>query len=199
LKNNKEKIFLSILILFQAIFLCYQIFITTDKNVSTLNNSYNSKESMEVKDNEETKNDSSDNQLNNPKIVDEETPFQNDTLKEESIDEVTDNIREVEDTEISETNSTKTLSMDSYIKEVSTIDYTIKSGDTISNILREFESTCNYKSGYKYLKLLNPNINVNEVEINTVINIPYDTFTSGRLYLVKSGDTWYNLIKKKLP
>lgn len=196
MKNNKEKIVLSILILFQTLFLCYQIFITINKNVPTLNNNYNSNE---VKDNEETKSYYTDNQLNNPKIVDEETLFQNDTLKEEFIDGITDNISEVEDNGISETNSIKILSIDSYINELPTIDYTIKSGDTISNILREFESTCNYKTGYKYLSLLNPSTNLNEIQINTVISIPHDTFTSGRLYLVKHGDTWYNLIKENYP
>ena len=200
MKNNKEKIILSILILFQSLFLCYEIFITNNKNISTLNNSYNSDESNEYKNSKETISDSTNDQLSNPKIIDEETLLHNHTSpKEYTKEKAIDTISEVEDTKISDTNSIKVLSIDSYIKDLPTIDYTIKSEDTISNILREFEDTCNYKTGYKYLKLLNPNTNLNEVEINTVIKIPYDTFSSGRLYLVKQGDTWYKLIRENYP
>lgn len=204
MKNNKKKVCLLILILIPTLFICYRIFITNSKNSSTLNNHYINYENKEYKENT---NIPIDNELSNEKFVNEENSFKineenvskDNIEKEEYIDEVVNNEVEVIDNKISESNSIKILSIDSYITEVSTKDYKIKKGDTISQILREFESTCNYKTGYKYLKLLNPNIDLNEVEIDTIIKIPYDTFYSGKLYLIKNGDTWYKLIKENYP
>lgn len=195
MKYNKEKIILSILILFQTLFLCYLIF-NNNENISTLNNSYNNYKNNDIKESTKNENIRISDQLPNTEIANETTneeiPSQNNISKEEDIVEATDN-------QITESNSSRILSLNSYIKEVSTLDYSIKSGDTISKILREFENTCNYKTGFKYLKLLNPNINLDEVEINTIIKIPYDTFYSGKLYSIKTGDTWYKLIKENYP
>lgn len=196
MKYNKEKIILSILILFQTLFLFYLIFINSNENISTLNNSYNNYKNSDIKESIKNENIRISDQLPNTEIANETTneeiPSENNLSKQEDTAEVIDN-------QITKSNSSIILSLSSYIKEVSTIDYSIKSGDTISKILREFENTCNYKTGLKYLKLLNPNINLDEVEINTIIKIPSDTFHSGKLYSIKNGDTWYKLIKENYP
>lgn len=98
------------------------------------------------------------------------------------------------DTEISK-NVFKSISIDSYKSALTTSKYQVQSGDTISKIIKNYEDTCNYKTGVKHLKLLNPQVDLNNIEIGSFINLPDKAFTNGKLHKVISGDTWYKLAK----
>ncbi|WP_195265733.1 LysM domain-containing protein [Clostridium sp. 1001275B_160808_H3] len=102
------------------------------------------------------------------------------------------------DTEITQ-NAFKSISIDSYKSNLTTSTYKVQSGDTISKILRTYEGTCNYTTGVKHLKLLNPQVDLDNLEIGSFINLPDKALANGRLYKVISGDTWYKLAKSNYP
>lgn len=89
----------------------------------------------------------------------------------------------------------KFITLNSYISNLSCSTFTISPGETINTILKKFESTCNYQSSLNQLKLINPTIDLNNIEIGTLINIPIESFNAGNLFKVKSNDTWYSIAK----
>lgn len=93
----------------------------------------------------------------------------------------------------------KDISIDSYKLNLETTKYKVQSGNTISKILRNYENTCNYKSALKHLKLINPEIDLDNLEIGSILNLPTTAFRDGSLYKVSKGDTWYKISKLNYP
>lgn len=93
----------------------------------------------------------------------------------------------------------KTISINEYIANLNTDAYKVIAGETCSTILRQYEKSCNYNTAIKHIKLLNPNLNVDNLEIGTVVRIPKATFESGSLYKISSGDTWSKIAKLSYP
>ncbi|MDV4150886.1 LysM peptidoglycan-binding domain-containing protein [Clostridium sp. AL.422] len=116
------------------------------------------------------------------------------TSSEDTNDDITENFDSTNLLDVS-----KSISIESYKSTLTTYQYQVQAGDTVSRILRNYEDTCNYKTGIKYLKLLNPYLDLNNLEIDSILNLPTDAFTNGRLYKVIKGDTWYDLSKSNYP
>ena len=93
----------------------------------------------------------------------------------------------------------KSIDIFTYISNLSTYTYTITSGDTISKLLKPFESTCNYNTAFKHLRLINNSLDLNILEIGDSIKIPDTAFTNGRLYRIVYGDTWYKIVQENYP
>lgn len=96
-------------------------------------------------------------------------------------------------------NTLKSISIDSYKSNLTASSYRINKGDTVSKIIRNFEDTCNYKTAIKHIKLFNENVNLDELEIDSTLNIPDTALSDGILYEVVSKDTWYRLATSNYP
>lgn len=123
------------------------------------------------------------------------TQYTGDTRATEEINPTDSSPTPTINTEIGKT-ILKSVSLDSYKSTLTTSTYVIKAGDTVSNILRNYEDTCNYMTGVKHLEIFNPQVDLNNLEINSTLNFPTTAFTNGRLYKVVSGDTWYKIAKE---
>ncbi|MFW2487164.1 LysM peptidoglycan-binding domain-containing protein [Clostridium chromiireducens] len=52
------------------------------------------------------------------------------------------------------------------------ISYKLKSGETLTDIARKYESTCNLNNTIKMIKLINKIEDENNINSQTVVNIP---------------------------
>lgn len=110
---------------------------------------------------------------------------------------INDNVK----TNISNENPTqkKSISINKYIKDLDCIKYTVKKGDTLTNISKAYESTCNLNTSVQLLKLVNNLSNTDNLEIGDTIYIPKKTLTTGTLFYINNGETWYNIISNNYP
>ena len=219
MKNKKLEIFSSILLFLPACLLVYQVFINDidrgdstqtvsnnestqkvnssnnslqqNKDTNTKNNTVNTNANTEqdiiISTQSNTENESSNTQ-DDPTNAQINTENNSTNTQENTNNLTLDSSNLVQST-------LKSISIDSYASNLSTSNYIVKQGDTVSNILRNFQDTCNYKTALTHLKLFNSNIDLNEIEINSTLNIPNNALKEGRLYKVVSGDTWYKLVK----
>lgn len=206
MKTKKSEIFSSILLLLPACLLVYQVFIkdiTKDNPEQTISNNESvetvNSSNYSLQQNQDTNTNTKNNTVNtNANTEQDIINTQSNTENEDSNTQENTNNLTLDSSNVVQS-TLKSISIDSYASNLSTSNYIVKQGDTVSNILRNFQDTCNYKTALTHLKLFNPNIDLNEIEINSTLNIPTTALEEGRLYKVVSGDTWYKLAKSNYP
>lgn len=85
------------------------------------------------------------------------------------------------------------LSVDNFATSLNCINYTIKSGDTLTSICNKYSTYCNLNSSINLVTIINNITNPEELKIGDTLKIPESTFVSGTLYNVSEGDTWYKI------
>lgn len=86
-----------------------------------------------------------------------------------------------------------------YLRSLQCISYKLKSGETLTDIARKYESTCNLNSTIKMIKSINKIEDANTIDSKTVLNIPESTIRTGKMYAVVEGDTWYKVANENYP
>lgn len=86
-----------------------------------------------------------------------------------------------------------------YLSSLQCISYKLKQGETLTDIARKYESTCNLNSTIKMIKSINKIDDVNNMNSQTIVNIPENALKSGTMYTVVAGNTWYKLANKYYP
>lgn len=180
---KKAKVFLIILVIFLVIsiptvlyFKFSGINVNKEKSTSSSNIVYNNEDEVPIANS----NRSSSISKNSSTKLDQTT----------SIDKILN-----EETASSSITATKltSLSANDFINSLDCIDYTIKDGDTLSSICTKYSHYCNLGSCLNIISKINNITSPEEIKIGDVIKIPESTLTSGTLYTVKSGDSWYDL------
>lgn len=75
----------------------------------------------------------------------------------------------------------------------------MKSRETLTDIARKYENTCNLSITIKMIKSINKIDDENSINSQSLIHIPESTLKSGSLYKVSTGDTWYKLANEHYP
>lgn len=86
-----------------------------------------------------------------------------------------------------------------YLNGLQCISYDLKSGETLTDIARKYESTCNLNSTIKMIKSISKIDDENNINSQTVVYIPEWTIKSGKMYKVSAGDTWYKVANEYYP
>ena len=79
---------------------------------------------------------------------------------------------------------------DEILKNNDIIIYTVKSGDTLSNIAKKYNTSTQILAEYNNIS------NPNKIYVGQIIKIPTINNTSSEYYTVKSGDTLSSIAKK---
>lgn len=88
------------------------------------------------------------------------------------------------------------LSLADYTKSLKCTDYTVKFGDTISSISKQYTGHCNYNTVKNILCLVNNKKSTDDLVVGSTFKIPETALTSGTLHKVVKNDTWYKLTKE---
>ena len=91
------------------------------------------------------------------------------------------------------------IDISNYLDSLQWISYKLKPGETLTDIARKYESTCNLNSTIKIIKSINKIYDENNVNSQANINIPEYALKSGKMYTVVSDDTWYKVAGKYYP
>ncbi|GEP64070.1 hypothetical protein CBE01nite_18380 [Clostridium beijerinckii] len=86
-----------------------------------------------------------------------------------------------------------------YLSSLQCISYKLKQGETLTDIARKYESTCNLNSTIKMIKSINKIDDVNNINSQTIVNIPENALKRGTMYTVVAGDTWYKVASEYYP
>lgn len=86
-----------------------------------------------------------------------------------------------------------------YLAKLQCINYKLKSGETLTDIARKYESTCNLNSTIKMIKSINKIDDENNMNAQTILRIPEYALENGKMYNVSSGDTWYKVANECYP
>lgn len=87
----------------------------------------------------------------------------------------------------------KQINIQNYLGKLPCITYELKQGETLTDIARRYENTCNLNTTVKMIKSINNIEDENYIDAKTVLSIPETTIKSGTMYKVVSGDTWYKI------
>jgi LysM repeat protein len=90
----------------------------------------------------------------------------------------------------------KTITTSSFLSSLSCTNHVLQKGETLTQIARKYESTCNLNTTIKLIKSINNINDDNNIDSGTVIYIPESLITTGKLYPITTGDTWYNIAQK---
>lgn len=86
-----------------------------------------------------------------------------------------------------------------YLSSLQCISYKLKQGETLTDVARKYESTCNLNSTIKMIKSINKIDDVNNMNSKAIVNIPENALKSGTMYTVAAGDTWYKVASEYYP
>lgn len=89
-----------------------------------------------------------------------------------------------------------TLTLADYTKSLKCTDYTVKFGDTIASISKQYTGHCNLNTVKNILCLVNNKKSTDELIVGSTFKIPEAALTSGTLHKVAKNDTWYKLSKQ---
>lgn len=86
-----------------------------------------------------------------------------------------------------------------YLNGLQCISYELKSGETLTDVARKYESTCNLNSTIKMIKSISRIDDDNNINSRAIVYIPEQTIKSGTMYTVSAGDTWYKVAREYYP
>lgn len=90
----------------------------------------------------------------------------------------------------------KTITISSFLSNLNSINYVLKSKETLTDIARKYENTCNLNTSIKIIKSINNISDGDNVDEGRTLLIPESTLQSGSMYPVVTGDTWYSIAQK---
>ena len=93
----------------------------------------------------------------------------------------------------------KTITVSSFLSNLTCTNHVLEKGETLAQIARKYESTCNLNTTIKLIKSINKINDENNIDNGMVLYIPESLITTGKLYPITSGDTWYNIAQKHYP
>jgi len=99
---------------------------------------------------------------------------------------------------ISSTTNTekKTITISNFLNSLKCTNYILKSGETLTQVARKYENTCNLNTSLKLIKSINKINDVDNVNSGFTLSIPESIITTGTMHLVTTGDTWYSISQK---
>lgn len=91
------------------------------------------------------------------------------------------------------------ITIHEFINNMQCSQYTVKDGETLTDISNNYSSTCTINASLKLIKTAN-NINSSDlIQSGMTIKIPEIILKNGTLYKVKKGDTWSKICDKYYP
>lgn len=91
------------------------------------------------------------------------------------------------------------ITIQEFINNMQCADYTVKSGDTLTDIAGRYSSTCSLNASLKLIKTAN-NINSStSLQSGMILKIPEKILKNGTVYKIAAGDTWSKLCNKYYP
>jgi len=99
---------------------------------------------------------------------------------------------------ISSTTNTekKTITISNFLNSLKCTNYILKSGETLTQVARKYENTCNLNTSLKLIKSINKINDVDSINSGITLSIPESIITTGLMHLVTTGDTWYSISQK---
>ncbi|MBC2455828.1 LysM peptidoglycan-binding domain-containing protein [Clostridium beijerinckii] len=91
------------------------------------------------------------------------------------------------------------IDISNYLSSLQCISHRLQQGETLTDVARKYESTCNLNSTIKIIKSINKIDDVNNMNSQAIVNIPENALKSGTMYTVAAGNTWYKLANKYYP
>lgn len=90
----------------------------------------------------------------------------------------------------------KTITISNFLNNLKCTNYILKSGETLTQVARKYENTCNLNTSLKLIKSINKINDVDNINSGFTLFIPESIITTGTMHLVTTGDTWYSICQK---
>lgn len=92
--------------------------------------------------------------------------------------------------------SKKIIAIPDFLNNLKCSNYVLSTGETLTQIARKYENTCNLNTSIKIIKSINNINDADNIHSGTTLFIPEATLKSGTMYKIITGDTWYSIINK---
>lgn len=86
-----------------------------------------------------------------------------------------------------------------YLSSLQCVSYKLKSGETLTDVARKYQETCNLNTTIKIIKSINKINDENNINAQSVLYIPEYALKNGRIHKVSAGDTWYKIANDYYP
>ena len=90
----------------------------------------------------------------------------------------------------------KTITVPNFLSSLKCTNYVLKSGETLTQIARKYQNTCNLSTSIKLIKYINKINDGDNLNSGVILSIPESILTTGTMHTVITGDTWYSIAKK---
>lgn len=90
----------------------------------------------------------------------------------------------------------KTITISNFLNSLKCTNYILKSGETLTQVARKYENTCNLNTSIKLIKSINKINDVDNINSGFKLSIPESIITTGTMHLVTTEDTWYSISQK---
>lgn len=91
------------------------------------------------------------------------------------------------------------ITIQEFINNMQCADYTVKTGDTLTDIASRYSSTCSLNASLKLIKTANNMNSSATLQSGMILKIPEKILKNGTVYKITSGDTWSKLCNKYYP
>lgn len=203
----KNKLLISLLLIVSS-YLTYSLFFkspeisnTSSKNNSVLSNdtsTFNApiQQSQKIKESTFTVEETTYKVSNNSSAVSNNTPTSSTNIQQSP--KTKENASTALDSNTSSTANldTKTITVPNFLSSLKCTNYVLKSGETLTQIARKYQNTCNLSTSIKLIKYINKINDGDNLNSGVILSIPESILTTGTMYPVTTGDTWYSIAKK---